>query len=450
MNFSELNLKQELQKAINKCGYKTTTEIQQKAIPIAIDKKDIIGKSHTGTGKTAAFVLPILNAIDVNFKKVQSVILCPTRELANQVLDQVRKYSFYLEGVNAVLLCGGSQIQLQIYGLKRCNIVVGTPGRIADHINRGTLKLNHIKTIVLDEADEMLKMGFKEDINKVFKNTTSNYQTLLFSATMPKAVLEIANTYQKDPVHITASRSETEQNNITQYYVDTRGNTKEEILVELFKNISPKLSIIFSNTKSYTDKIANLLENIGIESAVINGDKRQSERLRAMNAFRSNRVNVLIATDVASRGIDVDGVDYVFNYDLPKEKENYTHRIGRTARNGAKGTAITLISNRMQLGELKDLERYQNKTIDLYDISDYDLRQNLPPLKLNEKRKDQSRWANINNGGNGNRRNGDWGKNKSSYNNNNAWQGFSKQSGEKEGRRKNNNFKKSYKSRAYA
>lgn len=447
MNFSETNLKQELKKAINKCGYKTATEIQQKAIPIAIEKKDIIGKSHTGTGKTAAFVLPILNALEVNFKRVQAVILCPTRELAVQVLDQVRKYSFYLEGVNAVLLCGGSQIQRQIYGLKRCNIVVGTPGRVADHINRKTLRLNHVKTIVLDEADEMLKMGFKKDIDQVFTNTTSNYQTLLFSATMPKAVLEIANTYQKDPVQITASRSETEQNNINQYYVDTRGNTKEEVLVELFKNIKPKLSIIFSNTKSYTEKLADLLEDNGINSAVINGDKRQSERLRAMNAFRSNRVNVLIATDVASRGIDVGGIDYVFNYDLPKEQENYIHRIGRTARNGAKGTAITLISNRGQLLELKDLEKYQNKNVELYDISDYNLKQNLPPLKLRqEQRKDQPRWANNNNN---NRRNGEWNRNKSSHNN--SWQGFSKQTGEREGRNKRkNNFKKSYnKSRAY-
>ncbi|AHF57562.1 DEAD/DEAH box helicase [Spiroplasma eriocheiris] len=373
MNFNELNLKQELHRAILKTGYVKATEIQQKAIPVAIDNYDIIGKSHTGTGKTAAFVLPILHNLDVNLKKPQAIILCPTRELATQVLDQVRKYALFLHGVNATLLCGGSQIKSQIYALKKANVVVGTPGRIADHLNRHTLRLNNIKTIVLDEADEMLKMGFKKDIDLVFNNAPQNYQTLLFSATMSKPVLEIANTYQKNPVSITVQKNTLEQNNINQYYIDTYGLNKEEVLIKLYQELKPKLSIIFSNTKMYTEKIAKLLASQGIKSRVINGDKKQGDRYRSMQAFRNQEVSVLIATDVAARGIDVDGVDYVFNYDLPVELESYTHRIGRTARAGAKGTAITFINSRNSLNDLRKIEQYQKKAINPYDISSYNL-----------------------------------------------------------------------------
>lgn len=368
MNFNEINLKSELIRALAKWDYHTATEIQSKTIPIALNGQDVIGQSHTGTGKTAAFLLPILNNLNVSFRGVQAVIVCPTRELANQVLDQVRKYSYFLDGVNGVLLCGGSNIRDQIYRLKRSNIVVGTPGRIVDHINRGTLRLKSVNTIVLDEADEMLKMGFKNDIDIIFDSITSTYQTLLFSATMPRGVIEIANRYQKDAVSVAVTKNLTEQNNIDQYYIDTYGKSKDQALISLFKNIKPKLSIIFSNTKSYTERISKLLDDNGIKSVIINGDKKQGERVRAMRAFRDGKVKILIATDVAARGIDVDGIDYIFNYDIPREHESYIHRIGRTARAGAKGTAITLVSTKGNLMELRKLERFQNRKIERLTI----------------------------------------------------------------------------------
>ncbi|WP_339024299.1 DEAD/DEAH box helicase [Spiroplasma endosymbiont of Agriotes lineatus] len=368
INFNDLNLNNNLKRAISKIGYVNPTEIQKKTIPLVLKNYDIIGKSHTGTGKTAAFVLPILNNLDVKLRRVQAMIVCPTRELALQILDQVRKYAFYLEGVNATALFGGSDLRRQIYSLKNSNIVVGTPGRIVDHIQRRTLRLNDIQTVVLDEADEMLKMGFKQDIDKIFTSITSMYQTLLFSATMNRAVLEIANNYQNSPVKISIKRNAAELNNIKQYFINTRNTSKNQVLVNLFLKIQPNLSIVFSNTKAYTEIISKILWENGIKSAVINGDKRQSERNKAMNAFRTNKVQVLIATDVAARGIDVDGIDYIFNYDLPCEQESYVHRIGRTGRAGETGIAITLVNNKKELINIKKLEQTLNIKINPYNI----------------------------------------------------------------------------------
>ncbi|WP_375315617.1 DEAD/DEAH box helicase [Spiroplasma endosymbiont of Tipula paludosa] len=367
ISFDDLNLNNNLKRAILKAGYVNPTEIQKKTIPLALENKDIIGKSHTGTGKTAAFVLPILNNLNPKLRRVQAMIVCPTRELALQVLDQVRKYAFYLEGVNAIALFGGSDLREQIYSLKNSNIVVGTPGRIVDHIQRRTLRLNDIQTVVLDEADEMLKMGFKQDIDKIFTSITSKYQTLLFSATMNSAVLEVANNYQNSPVQISIKRNAAELNNIKQYFINTRNTSKDRALVDLFLKIQPNLSIVFSNTKAYTERISKILWENGIKSAVINGDKRQSERNKAMNAFRTNKVQVLIATDVAARGIDVDGIDYIFNYDLPREQESYVHRIGRTGRAGETGIAITLVNNKKELIDIKRLEQTLNIKINPYN-----------------------------------------------------------------------------------
>ncbi|WP_426605517.1 DEAD/DEAH box helicase [Spiroplasma endosymbiont of Glossina fuscipes fuscipes] len=402
MNFNTLNLSPALERMITKMGYTNLTEIQEKAIPVALNNQDIIGKSHTGTGKTAAFILPILQRLDPQLKRPQAIILCPTRELAMQVIDQVRKFATYLEGVNATLLCGGSHLQRQIYSLRKSNIVVGTPGRIADHINRNTLRLNTIKTIVLDEADEMLKMGFKTELDKVFENAPKKYQTLLFSATMPKQVLEIANKYQNNPVEIVVTRNATEQNNITQYYVDAISYRKEDVLIALYKNLQPKRSIIFSNTKAFTDKIAKMLATIGVTSCVINGDKRQRERLQAMRSFREGKATVLVATDVAARGIDIDQIDYVFNYDIPTERESYIHRIGRTARAGATGVAITIVSNRNDLNEIKHLAQYQKKKIELFDITNYNLKEKIKESKnfsgnykkLDSKQNKNSKYSN--------------------------------------------------------
>ncbi|WP_425377378.1 DEAD/DEAH box helicase [Spiroplasma endosymbiont of Aleiodes alternator] len=387
MSFTELNLKQELTAAIAKWGYTTPTPIQKKTIPVSLQKKDIIGKSHTGTGKTAAFVLPILHNLDIKLYRNQAIIVCPTRELAIQVAKQVKKYAYFLNGVNVALLCGGVNIRNQLYDLRTSNIVVGTPGRITDHINRGSLRLNSIKTLVLDEADEMLKMGFKKDIDFLFENSPQNIQTVLFSATMSKPVLKIADDYQNNPVSITVEdeSQKLQQANIKQYYFDCRNITKETALVTLYQKLQPQLSIVFSNTKAFTNKIAQLLEQNNIKCAVINGDKSQRERMEAMRQFKNGKVKVLIATDVVARGIDINGIDYVFNYDIPREYEYYTHRIGRTARAGAQGTAITLVSNRVQYNEIQEIQYYQNHEITLLDTTGWDLPKNVvkAPTKLN-------------------------------------------------------------------
>ncbi|WP_338960553.1 MULTISPECIES: DEAD/DEAH box helicase [unclassified Spiroplasma] len=387
MSFTELNLKQELTAAIAKWGYTTPTPIQKKTIPVSLQKKDIIGKSHTGTGKTAAFVLPILHNLDIKLYRNQAIIVCPTRELAIQVAKQVKKYAYFLNGVNVVLLCGGVNIRNQLYDLRTSNIVVGTPGRITDHINRGSLRLNSIKTLVLDEADEMLKMGFKKDIDFLFENSPQNIQTVLFSATMSKPVLKIADDYQNNPVSISVEdeSQKLQQANIKQYYFDCRNITKETALVALYQKLQPQLSIVFSNTKAFTNKIAQLLEQNNIKCAVINGDKSQRERMEAMRQFKNGKVKVLIATDVVARGIDINGIDYVFNYDIPREYEYYTHRIGRTARAGAQGTAITLVSNRVQYNEIQEIQYYQNHEITLLDTTGWDLPKNVVkvPTKLN-------------------------------------------------------------------
>ncbi|WP_338975446.1 DEAD/DEAH box helicase [Spiroplasma endosymbiont of Monopis laevigella] len=271
MSFTELNLKQELTAAIAKWGYTTPTPIQKKTIPVSLQKKDIIGKSHTGTGKTAAFVLPILHNLDIKLYRNQAIIVCPTRELAIQVAKQVKKYAYFLNGVNVALLCGGVNIRNQLYDLRTSNIVVGTPGRITDHINRGSLRLNSIKTLVLDEADEMLKMGFKKDIDFLFENSPQNIQTVLFSATMSKPVLKIADDYQNNPVSISVEdeSQKLQQANIKQYYFDCRNITKETALVALYQKLQPQLSIVFSNTKDFTNKIAQLLEQNNIKCAVL-------------------------------------------------------------------------------------------------------------------------------------------------------------------------------------
>ncbi|WP_395472949.1 DEAD/DEAH box helicase [Spiroplasma endosymbiont of Nomada rufipes] len=387
MSFTELNLKQELTAAIAKWGYTTPTPIQKKTIPVSLQKKDIIGKSHTGTGKTAAFVLPILHNLDIKLYRNQAIIVCPTRELAIQVAKQVKKYAYFLNGVNVALLCGGVNIRNQLYDLRTSNIVVGTPGRITDHINRGSLRLNSIKTLVLDEADEMLKMGFKKDIDFLFENSPQNIQTVLFSATMSKPVLKIADDYQNNPVSITVEdeSQKLQQANIKQYYFDCRNITKETALVTLYQKLQPQLSIVFSNTKAFTNKIAQLLEQNNIKCAVINGDKSQRERMEAMRQFKNGKVKVLIATDVVARGIDINGIDYVFNYDIPREYEYYTHRIGRTARAGAQGIAITLVSNRVQYNEIQEIQYYQNHEITLLDTTGWDLPKNVVkvPTKLN-------------------------------------------------------------------
>jgi len=371
MNFNELNLKNELNLAVAKLGYLKPTPIQKISIPEILQNKDILGKSHTGTGKTAAFLLPILNNLDTNLFKNQTLIVCPTRDLALQISQEVKKYAMYLKNVKVALLIGGSNMRRQITDLKYSNIVIGTPGRIVDHLNRRSLKLGFLKTIVLDETDEMVKMGFKEKIDEIFAYAPENIQTLLFSATISKTILKITADYQTNPIAINLNNElKTEEHkNLKQFYFDTKHLNKEKALIALYKELNPKLSIIFSNTKAYTTKLQELLKQNGIEAVTITGDKRQREREQAIKLFKAGQVNVLIATDLMARGIHVDGIDYVFNFDIPKEKEYYIHRIGRTARAGATGTAITLVNNRNNYFDLKDIEKFQNQPINKLEIN---------------------------------------------------------------------------------
>lgn len=370
MNFTQLNLKNELNLALNKLGHVKPTSIQNISIPLILKNKDIFGKSRTGTGKTAAFILPILHNLDTTLFKNQILIVCPTKDLAVQILNEIKKYSMYLKNVKTALLIGGLSMKRQLADLKSSNIVIGTPGRIVDHLNRNTLKLRFLKTIVLDETDEMVKMGFKEQIDEIFASFGDNpVQSIFFSATISKSILNITEAYQNDPVKINLNDElkTQEHKNLKQFYFDARNNSKEKALIALYKELNPKLSIIFSNTKAYTTKIQDLLKENGIDSVIITGDKRQREREQAMKMFKSGQVNVLIATDLMARGIHVDGIDYVFNFDIPKEKEYYIHRIGRTARADSLGTAITIVNNK-SFYELKNIEKYQNQVINKLEI----------------------------------------------------------------------------------
>ncbi|MGL5268210.1 MAG: DEAD/DEAH box helicase [Spiroplasma sp.] len=371
MNFNQLNLKNELNLALIKLGHTKPTPIQNISIPLIIKNKDIFGKSHTGTGKTGAFVLPILHNLDNTLFKNQALIICPTKDLAVQILNEIRKYSMYLKNVNTVLLIGGSNMKRQLIDLKSSNIVIGTPGRIVDHLHRKSLKLKFLKTIVLDETDEMVKMGFKEQIDEIFSAVAKTTQTIFFSATISTSILKITEAYQNNPIKINLNNElqMQEHKNLNQYYFDTKNINKEKALIVLYKELNPKLSIIFSNTKAYTNKLQALLKQNNIDSVIITGDKRQREREQAMKLFKSGKINVLIATDLMARGIHVDGIDYVFNFDIPKEKEYYTHRIGRTARAGAIGTAITLVNNKNNYFELKDIEKFQNQSINKLEIN---------------------------------------------------------------------------------
>lgn len=370
MNFNQLNLKNELNLALVDLGHVRPTPIQNISIPLILKNKDIFGKSHTGTGKTGAFILPILHNLDITLFKNQALIVCPTKDLAVQTVNEIRKYSMYLKNVKTALLIGGSNMRRQLQDLKSSNIVVGTPGRIVDHLNRKSLKLKFLKTIVLDETDEMVKMGFKEKIDEIFAAVPKNVQTIFFSATISKPILKITETYQTNPIEVNLNNElqTQEHKNLNQFYFDSKNNSKEKALIALYKELNPKLSIIFSNTKAYTTKLQDLLKQNNIDSVVITGDKRQKERDQAMKMFKSGKVSVLIATDLIARGIHVDGIDYVFNFDIPKEKEYYTHRIGRTARAGATGTAITLVNNRSSYFELKNIEKFQNQIINRLEI----------------------------------------------------------------------------------
>ncbi len=357
MRYEDAGIDGRILRAVRELGFEHMTPIQEQAIPLFMTGRDLIGQAQTGTGKTAAFGIPILQKIDPQDRSLQAVILCPTRELAMQAAEELRKFAKYMDGIRVLPIYGGQEIYKQIKNLKPgVQIVVGTPGRVMDHMRRHTLKMDHVHTVVLDEADEMLNMGFREDIETILKEMPTERQTGLFSATMPKPILEITKTYQKDAAYVRMTPKEVTIPLIKQAYYQVRRQDKEEVLCRLIDYYTPGRALIFCNTKRMVDELTEHLKGRGYEVEGLHGDLTQGQRDTVMNLFRSGRTSILIATDVAARGIDVSDVEAVFNYDVPEDIEYYVHRIGRTGRAGKTGRSFTLVVGR-EAYKIRDIER---------------------------------------------------------------------------------------------
>ena len=358
IKFDTLGLDPKILRAITEMGFEEPSPIQAKAIPEVMAGHDVIGQAQTGTGKTAAFGIPLLQKIDPKNRKLQAIILCPTRELAIQVADEIRRLSKFMHGIKILPVYGGQDIGKQIRSLKGgVQLVIGTPGRVMDHLRRRTLRFDNLHTIVLDEADEMLNMGFREDIETILKDAPEERQTVLFSATMPKPIMEITKKFQNNAKVIKVTKKELTVPNIEQYYYDVKPKKKEEVLSRLLDIYSPRLSVVFCNTKKQVDLLVNALLGRGYFAAGLHGDMKQAQRDRVMQGFRSGKTDILVCTDVAARGIDVDDVEAVFNYDLPQDDEYYVHRIGRTGRAGRVGRSFSFVSGR-EVYKLKEIQRY--------------------------------------------------------------------------------------------
>ena len=317
MRFDEMELQEPILRAVKEMGFEAMTPIQAEAIPVVMEGKDMIGQAQTGTGKTAAFGIPLLQMVNPKSKDLQALILCPTRELAIQVAEELRRLAKFMHGIKVLPIYGGQDINKQIRSLKGgVQIVIGTPGRVMDHMRRHTLKMDKVKMITLDEADEMLNMGFREDIETILQDLPEERQTLLFSATMPKPIMEIVGTYQKDAVLVKVVKKELTVPKIEQYYYEVRPNTKLEVLCRLLDMYDPKLSLIFCNTKKQVDELVSALQLRGYFAEALHGDLKQVQRDRVMETFRGGKTDILVATDVAARGIDVDDVEAVFNYNI--------------------------------------------------------------------------------------------------------------------------------------
>ncbi len=363
IRFEELGLMPQIMRGIQEMGFEETTPIQAQAIPVVMEGRDVIGQAQTGTGKTAAFGIPMLQKIDPDSKKLQVLILSPTRELAIQVSEELRNLSKYMHGIKVLPIYGGQDISKQIRSLKGgVQMIVGTPGRVMDHLRRKTIRCEDVHMIVLDEADEMLNMGFREDIETILEYLPEERQTVLFSATMPKPILEITKKYQRDAVTIKVVKKELTVSNIEQYYFDVKRKDKVEVLTRLLDYYNPKVSIVFCNTKRMVDELASELTARGYFADGLHGDMKQAQRDRVMANFRKGKSDILIATDVAARGIDVDDVEVVFNFDIPQDDEYYVHRIGRTGRAGRTGKAFSFVRGK-EVYKLKDIMRYAKTKI---------------------------------------------------------------------------------------
>lgn len=363
VKFEDLGLSENVLRALDEYGYKEPTPIQVKTIPFIMEGKDVIGQSQTGTGKTASFGLPLIESIDASLNKVQAIILCPTRELATQVTGELRKFTKYKEGVKVLAVYGGESIERQIKGLKQgVKIVVGTPGRVMDHMRRKTLKLDNVKMCVLDEADEMLNMGFEEDIETILKEVPSERQTVLFSATMNKRILGITKKYLKEPKNIKIKVKELTVDRIEQISLEVKQAMKDDTVMRLIDLNNPTKAVVFCNTKRKVDDLIEKLKSNGYKAESLHGDIKQAQRDRIMKRFKTGEFQILVATDVVARGIDVDELELVINYDIPQEEEYYVHRIGRTGRNGNIGKAYTFVVGK-EKSKIYSIQKYANTKI---------------------------------------------------------------------------------------
>ncbi|MGY0693672.1 DEAD/DEAH box helicase [Virgibacillus sp. FSP13] len=344
--FYDLGVSGPIMKALEKMGFEEATPIQAETIPLAMQGKDVIGQAQTGTGKTAAFGIPMIEKIDKSARKIQGLVVAPTRELAIQVAEEINRLGKF-KGIRTLPVYGGQHMERQIRALKDGpQIVVATPGRLLDHMRRKTIRIDHVQTAVLDEADEMLNMGFIDDIRDILKGIPEDRQTLLFSATMPKEIREIATHLMKNPEEIKVKAKEMTVENINQYFVEVPEKYKFDTLTNHLDINGPDLAIVFSRTKKRVDEITEGLQARGFRAEGIHGDLTQGKRMSVLNKFKNGRVEVLVATDVAARGLDISGVTHVYNFDIPQDPESYVHRIGRTGRAGRTGEAISFITPR--------------------------------------------------------------------------------------------------------
>lgn len=356
MNFNSLSLSPALLQVAAELGFKKLTPIQQQSIPLLLEGKDLIGQSKTGSGKTAAFALPLLQKINLKLKRIQALVLCPTRELCTQVAREIRKFGRRHPGLQVIILSGGEPIHPQLTALKRgVHIAVGTPGRLLDHLRRPTFDLSQVTTVVLDEADRMLDMGFREDMEIILKVTPTTRQTLFFSATYPESIETMSHTYQKNPVKITIEDQEQAVPAIQQNFYEAHYEEKFQALLCLLQKYNPDSALIFCNLKVTVAELTQFLLKSGVSVACLHGDLEQNERNKVMAKFRNGSTRLLVATDVAARGLDIEKLDSVFNFDLPANPDIYVHRIGRTGRAGQKGMAFSLVTPR-EWGKVKKIE----------------------------------------------------------------------------------------------
>ncbi|MET3698552.1 ATP-dependent RNA helicase DeaD [Bacillus oleivorans] len=369
--FDELGLSSLLLKSINRMGFEEATPIQAETIPVTLQGYDVIGQAQTGTGKTVAFGVPLLERINVRNPVVQGLIIAPTRELAVQVSEELYKLG-QDKRVKVLSIYGGQDIQRQIRALKKGpHIIVGTPGRIMDHMNRGTIDFSQVHTVILDEADEMLNMGFVDDIEAILSKVPTERQTLLFSATMPGPIRSIANRFMKDPKLIRTKAKEMTVPQIEQSYIEVHEKKKFDVLTRLLDIQSPELAIVFGRTKRRVDELANALTIRGYTAEGIHGDLSQAKRLAVLKKFKANTIDILVATDVAARGLDISGVTHVYNFDIPQDPESYVHRIGRTGRAGKTGTAITFVTPR-ETSYLRVVEETTKKKMNKMKVPSFD------------------------------------------------------------------------------